>query len=133
MFINKNSIRTLLLTGCASFAIALAAHAQSAKPVQFDIPAGDLAGAVNAIAVQGQQETAVDAALLRGKRAPAIRASLTPRDALQRLLADTGLQVRQAGNGGLVVEAAGPPAAAAQSGAASPVALEEVIVTAEEG
>lgn len=92
--------------GCAPVAFAIAmmalaqpdARAQSAAPVPhaaaaraIDIPSQPLGDALNAWASQTGGRVAVQQSLVAGRRAPAVSGSLTPRQALDRLLAGSGL------------------------------------------
>lgn len=103
----------------ATIALALAAglappaHAQggaaaaTATPIAIDIPAQPLAQALNELARQANLQMTFSPALVVGKRAPAVRGNLTARQALDRLLRDSGLGARVAGTS--VVVAAQPP------------------------
>lgn len=74
---------------------SVAAHAQSAAlpatPLAFNIQAQPLAEALNDWARQTRIQLIAQQGLVAGKRAPAIVGSLTPNQALDRLLAGTGL------------------------------------------
>jgi len=103
---SRIAIRSFMLAGCASLALGGAAFAQNGRPVHFDIPAEDLGDALNQAAQQGQQEIVFDAALARGKHAPAVRGDMTLSQVLDALLKDTGLTYRFAATGPIVIEAA---------------------------
>jgi iron complex outermembrane receptor protein len=129
------AIRSFMLAGCAGLALGGAAFAQNGRPVHFNIPSEDLGDALNQAAQQGQQEIVFDAALARGKRAPAIQGDMTLSQALDALLKDTGLTYRFAATGPIVIEAAKVKAGDAAPGPApgpseSIDALQEVVVTA---
>ncbi len=62
---------------------------QRTSPI--DLPAGDLADSLNALARQMGLMLSVDARLVAGKSAPAVAGDLSPREALDRLLAGSGL------------------------------------------
>jgi iron complex outermembrane receptor protein len=120
---SRTTFRTLVLAGCASLALCGAALAQDAnKTIHFDIPAEDLGTALNQVAQQSQQEIVFNADLARGKRAPDLRGDFTPHQALERLLAGTGLVARTRSDGSIVVEAGDKQSA---------LGLEEIVVTAE--
>ncbi|GGI55037.1 TonB-dependent siderophore receptor [Oxalicibacterium solurbis] len=80
-----------------ALAVALAcgtapSFAQSAAtPVSINIVAQPLAQALNELARQAQLELIVQPSLVAGKTAPAVSGSLTPQQALNRLLAGSGL------------------------------------------
>jgi outer membrane receptor for ferric coprogen and ferric-rhodotorulic acid len=66
----------------------------STRVQQFDIPAGSLAGALNALARQAGLTLSVDPSLVAGKKAPALTGAYTPQQALQQVLAGSGLGYR---------------------------------------
>ncbi|MFT4241639.1 MAG: TonB-dependent siderophore receptor [Acidovorax sp.] len=101
---------------------AQAPAADVARPIS--IPAQPLGDALNTWARQAGMQVAVPQALVAGKQAPAVSGSLTPRQALDRLLAGSGLVARVEGTAVIVQQA--PPAPT--SGAA---VLDEVQVTAQ--
>ncbi|MEC5397571.1 TonB-dependent siderophore receptor [Uliginosibacterium sp. H1] len=88
-----------------ALAIALAittphwAMAQSAAaPVRIDIPAQGLGSALNELARQTGQQLIVAPELVANRQAPAVSGSLTPDQALQRLLSGSGLEAVSQGN-----------------------------------
>ncbi|MCW5620566.1 MAG: TonB-dependent receptor [Burkholderiales bacterium] len=68
----------------------LPAATQTSVPI--DIPGQPLAQALNQWAQQTRLEFIVDPALVAGKSAPAVSGSMTPQQALERLLAGSGLE-----------------------------------------
>lgn len=102
------------------------ARAQQATPapMSINIPAQSLAQALNELARQANLQLSFPAELVSGKTAPAISGRLTVRQALDRLLADSGLEASIRGSAVLVKKAE----AGAQS-AAEAVALPAVTVT----
>lgn len=147
-------IRSGLLAATAACALlttttpGAAAPAATPAPVVFNIEAGALEAALMSYAAQAQRQILVDPALVAGLRAPELKARLSPDLALDRLLAGSGLVVRQTGPNVFVVHArgaaeaglrlavadggpAGLPATQADgpiAGAAPPV-LDEVVIT----
>lgn len=101
----------------AALALALAsghaprAHAQqvtAAAPqavVSIDIPALPLGAALNELARQGNLQMTFAAALVAGKQAPAVSGRMTVEQALERLLAGSGLAARTQGQQVVVVAA----------------------------
>lgn len=89
--------RISLRPAAVALAVALACgtapvFAQSAAaPVSINIAAQPLAQALNDLARQAQLDLIVQPALVAGKTAPAVSGSLTPQQALDRLLAGSGL------------------------------------------
>lgn len=74
-------------------AIAAPAHAQAATAaaVPIALPAQPLGTALNELARQAQLQLLVHPDLVAGKQAPAVSGTLTPRQALDRVLAGSGL------------------------------------------
>lgn len=97
----------LLALACSA---ALAAQAQS-PIVRFDIPAGDLAAALDAYARQSGTQLVYRADQLRGARSGGVRGALSAGDGLARLLAGSGFAARTDASGAvLIVPQAAPPA-----------------------
>ena len=117
-----SAFKTAMLTGVASFALVSAALAETTGSVHFDIPAEDLGTALTDVARLSHQEVVFNADLTRGRQAPALQGVFSPEQALQQLLAGTGLSARVAANGSIVVERRGPLALVAGDGAPSPAA-----------
>lgn len=68
-----------------------AAYAQSSAPQAFDIPAGTLVEALDRFGEQSGLQVTYDAAILKGKRAPAVNGRLSADAALAQLLKGSGL------------------------------------------
>ena len=99
------SFRSQLLTFVLVLNLGAAA---SAAPVTFDIPAQPLADSIKQLAKTGGITIAVDAALVAGKSAPTIKGTLEPSEALNRLLAGSGLEARLGAVGRFIVQRAAP-------------------------
>ena len=118
--------------GALAAAVAsLLAFSAQAQDLKFDIPAGDLKSALDAYINQTGQQIVYKSDDLKGKASPGARGSMTSDQALEALLAGTGLQVSRDASGAVVVF----PAEAVAGGASTKTAgdetkLEEVIVTA---
>ena len=108
-------IRHLLL-GLACSA-ALAAQAQT-PPGPFDVPAGDLATALNALARQSDLQLVYRAEQVRGHRTGGARGAASADQALQQLLAGSGLRANRDDSGAVLV-LAGAPASDSRSGEAA--------------
>ncbi len=63
----------------------------------FDIPAQSLTTALSAFGAQSGMRLAYDSSLAEGRRSPGVQGSMTPAEALGRLLAGTGLTWRSTG------------------------------------
>ncbi|TKT77660.1 TonB-dependent receptor [Aquamicrobium sp. LC103] len=100
------------LGGVVSVGISPAWAQEAAR--SFDIPAQPLASALNAFGRQSGLQVTLAASTSRGVAASPVRGSLTPQQALSRLLAGTGISFRIA-NGTAVI---GAPSA---SGGAAPL------------
>ena len=92
------------------FCAAMASiHAQAVDaPIDWQQPAQPLGGALTALAVRTGLIVGVDAAAVRGKQAPALQGRYTPHEALQRLLAGSGLQAVRDPNGSYALRSAVP-------------------------
>jgi outer membrane protein W len=111
--------------------------------VEFDIPSQPMAAALNAWAVQADTQVFVDPGPVAHLIAPAIKGSLTPRQALRALLARSRLQVSQGADGVFVIKprptavvaqkAPAPPSAAPAAPTPTSVAYEPLTARASEG
>jgi iron complex outermembrane recepter protein len=94
-----------VLTGFVSsltIASAVTAYAEESQVFDFQLPAGKLEDALNALARQSAISLTFDAAQVKGKSVPALKRQLTRDQALQQLLKDTGLQARST-NGAVII------------------------------
>ncbi|WGS87482.1 TonB-dependent siderophore receptor [Methylomonas sp. UP202] len=93
----------LLLT-----AALLACEVRAADPsYAFDIPAQDLAGALQKLAAQSGKQIFYAHDHVAGRRAPALQGSMTLAEAAAKLLAGTGLSYSVAGDGSLAIKPLG--------------------------
>ncbi|MFZ5507576.1 MAG: TonB-dependent siderophore receptor [Pseudomonadota bacterium] len=99
----------LSLAAAALLAGALAVQAQPATR-DIDIPAQPLDKALSALARQTGARILFSTDLTERKQAPALKGSLTPQQALERLLAGSELVVRVTQDGGLTVAPKAPEA-----------------------
>ncbi|MGN2392562.1 secretin and TonB N-terminal domain-containing protein [Pelomicrobium sp. G1] len=77
--------------------------AAQARPVPIDLPAQLLSQALAALSKQAGVEIIAQGELVAGRQAPAVRGTMTPSAALERLLAGSGLEAVPAPGGGFVV------------------------------
>ena len=138
---------TFLVLACA----AMATQAQTAV-VHFDLPRQPLADSLRAIGSQTHTNILFDPPLVAGREAPALKADMTPQQALSRLLSGTGIEfdylsettvvlaaqsapgVGSGTTNGLEVSAGHAVGVAAmdrRASSADAVAPEEVLVTAQ--
>ncbi|RFA27786.1 hypothetical protein CAI21_14340 [Alkalilimnicola ehrlichii] len=109
----------LALLAAAPPTVEAAAGEQSVRATQhFDIPAGPLAQALNTLARQGGLTLSVDPAAVAGQRVAGMQGEFAVADALDQLLAGTGLHYRFAGPRTVIVE---QTAAAPQGAVLSPL------------
>ena len=126
----------------SSWILIPAANAQSADRHHIDIPAGDLGKSLTLLGQQAEREVVFPADITRGKQSLALRGDLTTQEALDELLAQSGLTYRLNPSGPIIVEVPNGPLVASGPGAANtprtPTSrdepdskLEEILVTAE--
>ena len=117
--VRRSRVRTparlaLLLAGVVT-AIGLRAAPAAEARRRFDLEAGPAPRALKAFSVQADRQVIAPTQLVEHVRTPAVRGAFTPREALERLFAHSGLLVRQdEATGVLVIVAAGeaaPPSA----------------------
>ena len=96
------------------------ALAQDSATHSYDIPAQALNTSLVRIASQGGVPISVDAELVRGLQAPAVRGSLTPEAAVRQAIAGTGLELARTGNGVLTLRRYAAPQAPAKAAPALP-------------
>lgn len=94
-----------LSTLAAGILLACAAHAQG-TPLRFDQGAEPLDRALAAVARQAGVQVFFASGLAAGRTAPALRGEYTAREALERLLAGSGLRLRATDERTFTVEAA---------------------------
>ncbi len=123
-------LRVFALTGIVlSFLLAAAGSgvAQDSPPVAIDLPAQPLGQSLVELAEQAGVTIVAPDALVSGKAAPPVSGTLSPEDALRRLLAGSGLSTRVGEGGAIIVTAA--PSDQPQSGPArlEPITVEAVL------
>ena len=109
----RTAVTSFLMATAALTPLAMAAPATAQASQQaaraYEIPAQPLSDALVVFASQSGLQVATDGAALRGVRSPGVRGALTPRQALERLLAGTGFTYRL--NGSVVTLERAPQAA----------------------
>lgn len=86
--------------------LAMTAQAQTTQaPRQIDIPAGALGHALAQLGRKTGVMIVFDPAVARGRRTPGLQGKYTPANALDRLLAGTGIEARPDGRGGFTLTA----------------------------
>ena len=110
----RNTFRTTILTGTAMLALAAPTltAAQTAQPIPtgaqktypFDIPEQALEVSLRVFARATHGSILFDRALVKGKRAVAVKGDLRADDVLERLLAGSGLHATRGARGAYVLE-----------------------------
>jgi outer membrane receptor protein involved in Fe transport len=129
----------MLLITCSGLVVTSTAHAQSTPSVAaraYDIPAGDLAAALNKFSNQSGLQVLFDTALVQGRTAPAVRGTMDAHQALQHLLEGSSLRPVWLNARTVILKQNQPrkksqasPVASAEGTAAKPTTLEAVAVT----
>jgi TonB-dependent receptor len=115
------AVLRFLLAAC--FAAAThSASAAAAKPTTFDIAADLAARSLKQFSAQSGIEVIIAADLGREIRTQEVRGELRPREALQRMLAGTGLEVVEAEKSGALAVKRAPAVPNGERAAASPAA-----------
>jgi outer membrane receptor protein involved in Fe transport len=100
---SRQAIKRVLLATTCGLMIASAAHAADAATRRFDIQPQPLGSALTQFAQQSQMEIAFRAEVTRGKRVGALRGALVPQQALNELLAGSGLTYRTTSSGAILI------------------------------
>lgn len=118
--------RRTLIAGLVATSLGIA---QAADPANFDIAAQPMPAALAKFAEQSGIKALYAAELLAGKRAPRIAGKLTPQQALDELLKDSGLRYLFVSPDAVKIEKA-PAAPASKANLAEDVELAPITVTA---
>ena len=119
-------VRSVAALGVAAFSChATAAQAQPVEAVHYSLPAQELERSVREVAVRSGTNILASAKLLSGHKAAPLEGRFTPREAIEHLLAGTGLSLESVGDS-LVIRRGGPAGGPATGEAAGEG---EVIVT----
>ena len=89
-----------MLTGCLALALSSTAFGE---PISFNIPAQPLATSLNQLGHVSGMQVHVDAQSVAGKQAPALQGEMEPAQALEHLLAGSGLSAFVQGNSAAVL------------------------------
>ncbi|MDF2619185.1 MAG: TonB-dependent siderophore receptor [Xanthobacteraceae bacterium] len=127
----RGLIPLLLMTSCLSgAALPQAALAQaSAQLVSFSIPAQPLAGALSAFSRTTGWEVGYSSQIVRGKTSQALSGAMTPAQALEKLLAGSGLSIRFTGP--TTAALVDPAVSAVDSAAGGSILLDTIDVQGE--
>lgn len=122
----RSSFRRALALALPAICFAVAAlAADSTHP--FDVPAGEAAQTLKQFAAQAGREIVFAPAAVAGKKTNAVKGELTPREALDLMLSDSGLVATQdAKTGAFAVRRDAKPPAPAEKPAPAPRSSEAV-------
>jgi hypothetical protein len=118
----------LMACAVAAMVAPQAAWAQPSVQAEFNIPAQPLDSALRVFSEQSKHQVLFEEEAVAGKRAPALSGRLAPREALDRLLVGSGVQVNSARPGVFTLKASPVQPAA---GDAATLAEVKVIAQAE--
>jgi iron complex outermembrane receptor protein len=136
-----NSLRRRLLAGFAFTVLstgmlagpAIAAQADQALTVEFNIPAGSLDASLVAFANQTGLQLLYSPDLVAGRQSQGLRGRFTPEEALTRLLSGTSVDIRRRGAKAFVLKPRSTAAADSEllalDDAPAPVEVDTLIVT----
>lgn len=108
-FANRSAAMVFCLAGLTGLSLAPVVSAQETENAvearqQFDVPAGPLSSALNQLASQAGLALTYEASLAEGKTTDGVQGRYSAAEALQRLLAGTGLGYRFTGNDTVTLE-----------------------------
>ncbi|MGE5566364.1 MAG: TonB-dependent receptor plug domain-containing protein [Parcubacteria group bacterium] len=126
----SRTFKSVLAGSVCAFALGTAAMAQQART--FDVPAGDLAPALDAYIKQSGEQLIYRVADVRGMRTAGVHGALSSDVALQQLLAGTQLKMQRDPSGLIAVASiADPQSGSAAGGGADAGTVAALIVTAQ--
>lgn len=135
------SFYTSRCSAAISLALALGAAPMAVYAqvgYDFNLPTQSLGDSLRAVGRKAHINIVFDPATVRGQNAQALKGTYSAQQAMERLLANTGLVLRRTTGGSFLVEKAGAPGARGNSGADendqevdSKVTLDTVVVTAK--
>lgn len=104
----RASVKSRLLASSVWVLAATSALPAAAAPnaVQVEVAEGTLDAALTSLATQTRQQVLYTADLVANRRAPALKGSYTPDEALSRLLAGSGIVAKRTGPNVLVLQSA---------------------------
>lgn len=130
----------LLAAAACAAGLSPAAHAQAVQATQtaqavyaFNVPAGPLSTALTRVAARAGARLSADAVLTAGQRVPALVGTMTVRQALDRLLAGSGLEAVMQADGSYSLRKQPKPAQPRAVSAAQALPVITVLGTREPG
>ncbi|MEJ1961010.1 MAG: TonB-dependent receptor [Gammaproteobacteria bacterium] len=92
-----------IVLGAAVAAVLASASVRAAEPQPFQIPAGDLASALEAVAKQTGLQLAFEPAQLKGMHTAGVKGTLTPEQAVAELIKGTPLTIKSYSSGEMLI------------------------------
>ncbi|MEJ2459976.1 MAG: TonB-dependent receptor plug domain-containing protein [Novosphingobium sp.] len=131
---HRPALHTLLFGATALSALVfgvIPAQAAMSRSVQFDIPAGNLASALNEVGRQSGVRVAFPYDRASARRVAALQGMMTAEQAVRLLIANTGLKIASVASDHILLTADGQQSAAEQDAQASesPKENEKIVVT----
>lgn len=114
--------------GAAGALHPLEAQAQEQTARSFDIPPGGLTRALQAFAEQSDRNVLFTPDMVAGRTSPGVQGQMTERQALEALLAGTGLRSEQTASNGYAVRDPSSPTRLGDATSAEPSDAEEIVV-----
>lgn len=128
----RRLLRSTALMAAVAVSLGAGAALAQERVYSFDIPAASLSKALRDYGRATHQQLLFTEDLTAGKSSSSVQGSLSAGDALQRLLAGSGLRAVRTATGAFVIQRGGsasPPGEAAVGAAAEPTQVSQVTVT----
>jgi iron complex outermembrane receptor protein len=125
----SRTFKSVLAGSVCALALSTVAKAQDAK--SFDVPAGDLAPALDAYIKQSGEQLIYRVADVRGMKTSGVRGALSSDEALQQLLAGTALKVQRDPSGLIAIASIADPQSSGAAGDGAEGTVQALIVTAQ--
>lgn len=122
------SRRSLAVCTAVAWALGAPSAAYAQANYSFNMPAQDLGRALRTVARRTGANVVFDPASVRGRRAAALSGSFSASQAMERLLAGSGLEAHLTSGGSWVVSSSGEPGAGSAA-AENEVAEQPIVVT----
>jgi len=126
----SRTFKSVLAGSVCALALSTVAMAQETAKT-FDVPAGDLAPALDAYIKQSGEQLIYRVADVRGMKTPGVRGALSSDEALQQLLAGTALKVQRDPSGLIAIASIADPQSSGAAGDGAEGTVQALIVTAQ--
>jgi iron complex outermembrane recepter protein len=126
----SRTFKSVLAGSVCALALSTVAMAQETAKT-FDVPAGDLAPALDAYIKQSGEQLIYRVADVRGMKTPGVRGALSSDEALQQLLAGTALKIQRDPSGLIAIASIADPQSSGAAGDGAEGTVQALIVTAQ--